>query len=267
MGGLALASGIFGAFGASSQAKAQAMAAEIQQRNANFQNQWQKAAQDRNTMRQFQANLERNIQIETAANKERAMAELYLDKTFSNQKSTLSKQTAQVNAQFLAATTGRGMNPTSGTARALFRQNIESLGNNMVALKLNHRSAYQDIVTQQQARLAQRASSIAPDLGVFIPAKGGIPDNSSAALTTGLIQAGLQGTAAGINAQLQYGGKGGLFGQGGLLSGGGGGGASSAPMPFSERGPGIDTGSSSAPYTGMGSNNFYNGYPSIQIGG
>ena len=205
MGGLSLASGIFGAFGASSKAKAESMAAEIQQRNANFQNQWQKAAQDRNAMRQFQASLERNIQIEKAANKERALSELYLDQSFSNQKSTLSKQTAQVNAQFLSATMNRGISPTSGTARALFRQNIESLGNNMVALKLNHRSAYQDIVNQQQARLAQRASSIAPDLGVFIPSKGGIPDNSSAALTTGLIQAGLQGAATGIDAFMKYG--------------------------------------------------------------
>ena len=249
MGGMALAQGIMGAFGASSKAKAEAMAAEIQQRNANFQNQWQKEAQDRNTMRQFQANLERNIQIEKAANKERAMAELYLDKSFNNQKSTLSKQTAQVNAQFLAATTGRGMNPTSGTARALFRQNIESLGNNMVALKLNHRSAYQDIITQQQARLAQRASSIAPDLGVFIPAKGGIPDNSSAALTTGLIQAGLQGVSTGINTYLAYGQQ---------------------PKPSSGSVPdlGANAGGYGPPtslmYTGMGSTS-YGGYPSLQL--
>jgi hypothetical protein len=246
LGGMALASGVMGALGASSQAKAQAMAAEIQQRNANFQAQWQKQAQDRNTMRQFQANLERNVQIEKAANKERAMAELYLDKSFNNQKSTLSKQTAQVNAQFLAATTGRGMNPTSGTARALFRQNIESLGNNMVALKLNHRSAYQDIVTQQQARLAQRASSIVPDLGVFIPAKGGIPDNSSAALTTGLIQAGLQGASAGINAQLQYGNK---FGGDPAAAP-----YASADMESRRVMPGYgNISSQAAPYTGVGS--------------
>ena len=64
MGGMALASGVMGALGASSQADAQAKAAEIQQRNANFQNQWQKATQDRNVMREFQANLERSTQIE-----------------------------------------------------------------------------------------------------------------------------------------------------------------------------------------------------------
>jgi len=223
MGVMSLASGVMGALGSSSQAAAQAQAAEIQQRNQNFQNQWQKAAQDRNTMRQFQASLERNAQIEKAANKERAMSELYLDKTFSNQRSTLSKQTAEVNSQFISTMSGRNVNQNSGTARALLRQNMEALGNNMAALKLNHRSAYNDIVNQQQARLAQRNSSMSPDLGVFLPSTGGIADNSSTALTTGLIQAGIQGAAVGINAQLQYGkpSGGGAPTPGGTSGGGG----------------------------------------------
>ena len=228
MGGMALASGVMGALGASSQADAQAKAAEIQQRNANFQNQWQKATQDRNVMREFQANLERSTQIEKGAATERALAEYYLDKSFSNQKSTLSKQTSQVNAQFISSMTSRGITASSGTARAMLRQNIEALGSNMVALKLNHRSAYQDIITQQQTRLGQRGNAFAPDLGVFIPSKGGIANNSSSALTTGLIQAGLQGASVGIQAQMQYGsggsktpaagGSGGLMGMGGMPS-------------------------------------------------
>lgn len=204
MGVMALASGVMGAMGASSNAKAQAMAQEVQQRNQNFQNQWAKAQQDRNTMRQFQANLERNAQIEKAANRERALSELYLDKTFSNQKSTLSKQTSEVNAEFIGTMNSRNVSANSGTARALLRQNMESLGNNMAALKLNYRSAYSDIENQQNMRLAQRASSMAPDLGVWLPTTGGIADNSSSILTTGLIQAGLQGAAAGINTSLLY---------------------------------------------------------------
>jgi hypothetical protein len=124
----------------------------------------------------------------------------------------------------------------------------------MVALKLNHRSAYQDIVTQQQARLAQRASSISPDLGVFIPAKGGIPDNSSAALTTGLIQAGLQGVATGVNTYLAYGQQP----------------NPSAPTSGSVPDLGANAGGYGPPtslmYTGVGSAS-YGGYPSIQLGG
>ena len=204
MGGMALASGIMGAFGASSNAKSQAMAAEIQQRNQNFANQWQKEAQDRNTLRQYQATLQRNAAIERSANKERALTELSTDKSFANQSSMLSKQTAQVNAQFISAMNGNFINQNSGTARALLRQNMEALGNNMNAMKQNYRTAYNDIINQQNARLSQRASSIAPDLGLFLPNTGGIADNSSGALTTGLIQAAMQGASVGINASLQY---------------------------------------------------------------
>jgi hypothetical protein len=82
---------------------------------------------------------------------------------------------------------------------------MESLGSNMAALKLNYRNAYNDIVTQQQARLSQRASSMAPDLGVFLPTNTAVVNNSSSALTTGLIQAGLMGASAGIDAGLKYG--------------------------------------------------------------
>lgn len=205
MGGMALAQGIFGAFAGASKAKAEAMTQEIQQRNANFKNQWQNEAQNRNQLRQFQAALERNIQVEKAANRERAIAEVYLDRNFNNQQSTLSKQTAQANAQFNAAMANRGISGTSGTARALMRQNMEALGNNLIAMRTNYKNAYRDITSQQQARLSQRTDTMFPTQTTFLPQTGGIMDASSSALTTGLISAGMGAAATGINAYFQYG--------------------------------------------------------------
>jgi len=129
-----------------------------------------------------------------------------------------------VNSQFISALAGRNINQTSGTARAMLRQNMEALGANMAALRQNYRTAYNDIAMQHKARLAGRTSSMAPALDVWLPNTGGIVDNSSTALATGLIQAGLQGASVGISAAMRYGGGG---------SGAGVGGA--APMPFSER--------------------------------
>lgn len=204
MGGLALAQGIFGAMGQSSQAKAQAMAQEIQQRQANFRAAMQTDAENRNRMRAFQANLERNLQIEAAATESRALAEFYLDRNFQNQKSTLSKQSNQVNAQFEAAFAGRGISGTSGTARSLLRQNMESMGANLTAMKVNYKNTYRDIVNQQKGQLGQRQFATM-DLVTFIPTTGGIVDSSSSALTTGLISAGLGAVAAGYSAARQYG--------------------------------------------------------------
>jgi hypothetical protein len=214
LGGMALAQGIMGAFAGASEAKAKAMSAEIQQRNENFRAQWQNEANNRNQMRQFQAALERNRAIELGATRERALAELYLDRSFSNQKSTLSKQTAQASAAFNSTMTGRGMGSQSGTARALMRQNMEALGANMLALKTNYKNAYRDIESQQAARLSQRADTSWPQQTTFIPNKQPIIDSSSSALTTGLISAGLGGAAAGYSAQLSYGWGGGGGGMG-----------------------------------------------------
>lgn len=209
MGGMALAQGIFGAFAGASEAKAKAMQAEIQQRNENFRAQWQNEAQNRNQMRQFQAALERNRAIELGATRERALAEVYLDRSFANQKSTLSKQTAQTTASFNSVMAGRGLSPQSGTARALMRQNMEALGANMLALKTNYKNAYRDIESQQAARLSQRADTSWPQQTTFIPNKQPIIDSSSSALTTGLISAAMGGAAAGYSAQLKYGWSGG----------------------------------------------------------
>lgn len=203
MGAAALGSGIMGAMGSSPAAAAQAQSQKIAQQQANFKNEWAHAAEQRNQMRQFQANLERNALIERGANTDRALAEMYLDKNFQNAKGTLSKQTAATNAQFLGTMQARGMGSTSGTARALLRQNMSAVSANMIALKTNYRQSYKDIENQQSQKLGQRQFSF-QEQSVFLPVTGGIADSSSTALTTGLISAGIQGVAAGYSAKLQY---------------------------------------------------------------
>lgn len=203
MGGMALGQGIMGALGSSSQAAAQAKAAEIQQQQANFRAQWENEANNRNMMRAYQANLERNILIEKGANIDRALQELYLDKSFSNQKGTLSKQTNATNAQFLGTMSQRNIGSNSGTARALLRQNMSNMQANLVALKTNYRQTYKDIENQQNQKLSQRQFSF-QEQRAFLPTLGGIADSSSTALTTGLISAGLGGVSAGVQAYMMF---------------------------------------------------------------
>ena len=203
LGGLALAAGVMGAFGASSAAAAQAKAQEIAQQQANFKAQWAHDADQRNFLRQFQANLERNALIESGANKDRALAEMYLDTSFDNNKGTLSKQTSVTNAQFMNSVNNRSVSSSSGTARALLRQNMSAVSANMVALRLNYKQAYKDIENQQNQKLNQRQFSF-QEQSVFLPTTGGIADSSASALTTGLISAGLQGAGAGIQGHYEY---------------------------------------------------------------
>jgi hypothetical protein len=204
MGITALGSGAMGALGSSSAAAAQAEAAKIQQQQINFRNQWQNEANNRNLMRAYQANLERNILIEKGANLSRALQEFYLDKTFSNQKGTLSKNTNAANAQFLGTMGNRNIGYTSGTAKALMRQSMSVLTANMMALKTNYRQSYKDIQNAQNQQLSERQFSF-QEQTAFLPTTGGIADTSSTALITGMLAAGISGIGAGVSTQLKYG--------------------------------------------------------------
>ena len=203
LGGAALGSGVMGAMGASSAAAAQAAAQKVAQQQANFKAKWAFDADQRNQMRGFQANLERNAMIERGANTDRALAEMYLDKNFLNAKGTLSKQTSATNAQFLGTLQSRGIGSTSGTARALMRQNMSAVNANMIALKANYRQSFKDIENQQSQKLGQRQFTFV-EQATFLPTTGGIADSSSSALTTGLISAGINAGAAGYSGYLQY---------------------------------------------------------------
>jgi len=206
MGGLALAQGVMGAFGQSGQAKAQAMQQQMQQDQANFQNQLKVDAQNRAILRQRLGQEMTNLSIAKAAGKQMGLQKFYAGEALNNARSQLSKNTQQVNAQFLSALSSRGISTKSGTARALLRQNIEATEANSLALRLNADRQMKDIETNFQNALAQRRNDYV-EAQAFIPTTGGIVDASSSALTTGLIQAGFGGVSAGLQASFQYGGK------------------------------------------------------------
>ncbi len=215
MGGLALASGVMGAFGQSGQAKAQAIQQQMQQDQANFQNQMKVDAENRAILRQRLNQEMTNLSIAKSAGKQMGLQQFYAREALNNARSQLSKNTQEVNAQFMSALSSRGISTKSGTARALLRQNIEATEANSLALRLNGQRQMKDIETNFQNALAQRRNDYI-ESQAFIPTTGGIVDASSSALTNGLIQAGLGTASAGFSAGFQYGGKGGVgFGSGG----------------------------------------------------
>lgn len=204
MGGLALAQGVFGGIMGSSNAKAQAMQAELQQRQANFQNQLKVDTENRNLLRQYRAQVQQNIQIEKMAVKERAFAELGTKQQFNNARSNMSKQVQQTNDMFLAAASSRNISTNSASVKALLRQNSQLAEDNMKMMRVNYGSAMRDIETQYKNRLGQRNFS-KPGQQIFIPTTGGIADSSSSALMSGIANGIFGGLQAGIGAQLQYG--------------------------------------------------------------
>lgn len=210
MGGLALGQGIMGGLGAQSQANAQATLQRMQAENANFQRKWQIDAANRNIDKQNIARALNNKKIEQAALSERGIAEVYQKLGYDNSKSQFSKQTNQVNSALLSSISGRNISASSGTARALLRQNLQNATTNMANLRVSNMNKMRDIDTMYQNRLAQRDFNY-QEFNIFMPGDTSTVSGGNMGMIIG--SAALSGLSAGVTGAL-------MFGKG---SGGGGG--------------------------------------------
>jgi len=195
MGGLALASGVMGAFGSAGSAKAQAIAQKMQQDQQNFENKLQNEAQNRNILRQWQAQQQLNIQLEKAANQQYATQSVYLRRNYQNTASLQSRQTKAATDSYLASMSARGISQDSASAKAMLRQAQRQSQLDSLAASASYEAGKRSLKAQEENILSQRVLG-GPQQQVFIPTTGGIVDASASALTTGLIQAGLGAASA-----------------------------------------------------------------------
>lgn len=206
VGGLAAASGIMSALGGASNAKAQAMAAQLQQEQMNFQNKWQNEAQNRNLLRQWEAQYFVNRQIEQEANKQLAVGKVYARDAYVNGASALSKQTRQANSMFLGASSSRGISLDSASTRAILRQSAQEAESGSYNMRVNYENQMRDMETQYLNMLSQRNLN-APEQSTFIASKAVVADSSSSMLMTGIAAGLMSGASAGIGAYNQAGGN------------------------------------------------------------
>lgn len=202
MGGLAIGGSLLGSMGANQQAAAAAKQQQMAQENAEFQRRWSIDANNRNIIKQNFGKAVTNKQIETLAISQRAIAEVYGKMGYDNAKSQYSKQTNQVNSALLSSISGH-MSASSGTARALLRQNISNSQVNMANLRITDMNRKRDVATTYQNTLNKRDFNYT-ELQTFI---GGNTAVANTGLSGGMMagMAGLSGLQAGIGAHLMYG--------------------------------------------------------------
>ena len=203
------ASAIAGGIGSAGQNKAQAQAASMQQQQQNFQNRWQNEAQNRNILRQWEAQYHVNKQIEAAANKQLAVGKTYARDAYTNAASMLSKQTRQANSMFLGSVSARGVSLDSASARAVLRQSASEAALNSRNMRVNYENQLRDMETQSMNLLSQRNLN-APEQTALIEGRAVTVDSSSSILATSLITGLMSGASAGIGAYNQSGGSAGF---------------------------------------------------------
>jgi hypothetical protein len=206
VGGLAAASSIMSGIGGASQSKANAIAARMQQDQQNFQNRWQNEAQNRNLLRQWEAQYYVNQQIANEANRQRATGGYYAREAYKNTASQLSKQTRQANSAFLGSVSASGMSLDSASARALLRQSAEEQRINSANLRTNMENGMRDLETQYENMLSQRNLG-APEQATFIESRNAYADASSSILMTSLATGLMSGASAGIGSYMDAGGQ------------------------------------------------------------
>ena len=204
MAALGMASSFMGSMGANQQAAAAAKQQQMAKENAEFQRRWTVDANNRNILKNNLAKAISNRQLETLAITERGIAEVYGKMGFDNAKSQYSKQTSQINSALLSSVSSRGMSSSSGTARALLRQNISNAHTNMLNLRITQTNKNRDIVTAYNNQLAKRDFNYT-ELQTFL---AGDTSLVNAQTSTGMMiaQAGITGLTAGLQGYAMAGG-------------------------------------------------------------
>jgi hypothetical protein len=199
IGAAAAGTGILSGIGGASSAKANAMAQEMQQRQQNFNNQWQLQAQNRNNLRAWQQQLMMNMQIEKEGRRQKALGEFYAKENYRNTTGAASRQTKAATDAFLSSVSARGLSLDSASAKAMVRMTSEQAQGQSLGDRVGYQNQLRDMATQYQNILGQRKTG-GPALDVYLPTTGGIADNSSAILATGIASGVLSGIGAGVGA-------------------------------------------------------------------
>ena len=118
-------------------AGAQAAGAKLQFEESEFQRRWQNQVENRNIAKQNALRWFHNKKSAEAANKMRAEEEFYIRYNWDNQAGAYGKQHNATQDELYARLVGKGINPNSGTARALLSMQNEATKEVMAGLRVN----------------------------------------------------------------------------------------------------------------------------------
>jgi hypothetical protein len=206
IGGLMAASAIAGGIGSAGQNKAQAIQAQMQQDQQNFLGKMQNEAQNRNILRQWEAQYHANKALERGALTQAVAQSFYGRENYKNQTTLLSRETSKTNAAFLSKASASGISVNSASARAMLRNSMSDAAAQSRAMRIGYENQNRDIETNYRNILGQRNLN-APELQNFVAGKAIVADSSSSIMTTAMVTGLINGVSGGIGAYNQAGGN------------------------------------------------------------
>ena len=205
LGGIGLAGGVFSGIMGSQQASAD-RAAQIAQ--IQYQNMMRGMEVDRKNIQRLEkwgAKFKQAKLQAVAAGARAGQKKFYLRETLSKQANQVGNQTSKINAAVLSKSSGKGLSASSGTVRAIMRQNAKYAAESNSAMITNFKKQMVN-VDKELAGSISSAQFLQPGLDTFYAASTDfIPDHSGSILANSIVSGTVSGVSAGISAEFAQG--------------------------------------------------------------
>jgi len=201
LGAIGIAGGIFAGILGSRQEKAN-VAAQIAQ--IKYQNMIRGMETDYNniqTLEKWGSQFKQAKLQAVAAGARAGQKKFYLQEALSNQFKQVGNQTSSINAALISKASGKGLSSSSGSVKAIMRQNMAKSSESNAAIISNYRKQLKNIDAELAGSISS-AQFLQPALQTFYASPTNVPDNSGSILAAGIVNGAVGGLSAGASTEM-----------------------------------------------------------------
>ena len=202
MGAIGLAGGVFSGIMGSRQADADRQAKIAQLHYQNMVRGMQTDLKNIQILEKWGTQFRQAKLGAIAAGARAGQKKFYAREALSNKFNQVGNQTQSINAAVISKAGGKGLDMSSGTVKAIMRQNAQKSSESNSAIISNFKKEMVNIDRELVGSISA-SQFLAPGLQQFYSASTDVPDNSGSILAGSIISGTLGGVASGVSTQMQ----------------------------------------------------------------
>tara|TARA_E500000318_G_scaffold111669_1_gene131144 strand:- start:1515 stop:2144 length:630 start_codon:yes stop_codon:yes gene_type:complete len=197
LGAIGLAGGVFSGIMGAQQASADRAAQIAQIRYQNLVRGIQTDAKNIQLLSKWATQFKQAKLQAVAAGARSGQKKFYLREALSNQFNQVGNQTQSLNAAVISKAGGKGLNMSSGTVKAIMRQNAAKSAESNSAIIQNFKKEMVNIDRELVGSISA-SQFLQPGLESFYAASDAVPDHSGSILAGSIVSGTLGGVSQGI---------------------------------------------------------------------
>jgi hypothetical protein len=207
LGAIGVAGGIFSGILGAQQEKANAAAQIAQIRYQNAIRGMETDLANIQALEKWGAQFKQAKLQAVAAGARAGQKKFYLRETLSNQFKEVGNQTSSINASLISKASGKGLSTSSGTVKAIMRQNIKKSSESNAAIISNFKKQMKNVDSELAGSISS-AQFLQPALRTFYATPETVPDNSGSILAASIVNGTVGGLSAGASSEMDIQGQG-----------------------------------------------------------